>query len=219
MESGRTCAFFVGRNGRYELRWFTPKGEIAGICGHGTLAAGFVILNELDDKSDQVVFHVAAGELRVRRGNRGGYLLDLPALPPAPYSTPANLHAALGREPEAVLGALDIIAVFATTEDVAKFEPDCNLIAELPLRALIVTALGIDADFVSRWFGANGEDIGITGSAHCSLVPYWVSRLGRTRLVAQQLSQRGGSIECELHGNRVWLSCTAVKYMQGQLYL
>jgi predicted PhzF superfamily epimerase YddE/YHI9 len=218
-ESGRTCAFFAGSRGSYQLRWFTPKAEIEGICGHGTLAAGFVILNELDDKSDQIAFQVAAGELRVRRGDRGGYVLDLPALPPVPYSLAASLHAVLGREPDAVLGAMDLIAVFATAEDVSQFEPNRNLIAELPLRALIVTAFGSDADFVSRWFGPGGEDTGITGSAYCSLIPYWANRLGKITLRSQQLSPRGGTIDCELHGNRVWLFCAATKYMQGELYL
>jgi predicted PhzF superfamily epimerase YddE/YHI9 len=217
-ESGRTCAFFVGSGGCYQIRWFTPKAEIDGICGHGTLAAGFVILNELFDGSEQVVFHASAGELRVRR-REGGYVLDLPALPPQPYSRLANLRAILVHEPDMLLGALDLIAVFATPEDVSNFAPNPDAIDDLPLRALIVTAPGSDTDFVCRWFGSTGEDTGITGSAHCSLVPYWVDRLGKTRLRSRQLSPRGGPIECELHGDRVWLSCMAAKYMQGELYL
>jgi predicted PhzF superfamily epimerase YddE/YHI9 len=218
-ESGRTCAFFVGRNGHYELRWFTPNAEIEGICGHGTLAAGFVVLNELADGCEDVVFHVSAGELRVKRADRGDYVLDLPALPPAPHPTPPKLRDVLGRDSTAVLGALDLMAVFASVDDVGSSKPACNLIDQLPLRALIVTAPGNDADFVSRWFGPAGEDTGITGSAHCSLIPYWANRLSKTRLKSRQLSPRGGTIDCELHGDRVWLSCTAVKYMQGQLYL
>jgi PhzF family phenazine biosynthesis protein len=220
-ESGRTCAFFVGADGDYVLRWFTPKTEIEGICGHGTLAAGFVILNESGDKSEEIVFHVPAGKLRVRR-SKGRYVLDLPALNPTPYPVPEDIAEILGRKPEALLGALDLIAVFSAEGHVADFKPNSKSLKDLPLRAVIVTAPGSDVDFVSRWFApkqGEGEDTGITGSAHCSLVPYWANRLGKTRLRAQQLSPRGGTIDCELNDGRVWLSCTATKYMQGYLYL
>jgi PhzF family phenazine biosynthesis protein len=218
-ESGRTCVFFARSEDCYRLRWFTPKAEIQGICGHGTLAAGFVVLNEFDRRSDEVTFRVPVGELRVRRSEAGGYVLDLPALPPAPHPMPANLSAVLGRDPDAVLGALDLVAVFDAAEHVSELAPVYHSIAGLPLRALITTAPGSDADFVSRWFGPNGEDTGITGSAHCSLIPYWADRLGKTMLRSRQLSPRGGAIDCELHGDRVLLFCTAAKYMQGELYL
>jgi PhzF family phenazine biosynthesis protein len=220
-ESGLTCAFFVGANGDYRIRWFTPRAEIEGICGHGTLAAGYVILDELRDTSDEVVFHVPAGDLRVRRMD-GHYVLDLPALNPTPRPRPKNLKLALGQEPEAVFGALDFIAVFSAEQDVIGFEPNLSAMADLPLRAVIITASGRDVDFVSRWFmpkNGGGEDTGITGSGHCSLVPYWADRLRKTTLTARQLSPRGGRIDCKLNGNRVYLSCMAVKYMEGILYL
>jgi predicted PhzF superfamily epimerase YddE/YHI9 len=112
-----------------------------------------------------------------------------------------------------------LIVVFASANHVSELAPVYESIAGLPLRALIVTAPGSDADFVSRWFGPNGEDTGITGSAHCSLIPYWAERLGKTRLRSRQLSPRGGAIDCQLDGDRVWLFCAAAKYMQGELYL
>jgi PhzF family phenazine biosynthesis protein len=219
-ESRLTCAFFVGGNPHYRLRWFTPRAEIEGICGHGTLAAGYVVLNELDDTAEEVVFDVSAGELRVRR-QQDCYILDLPALVPHSHPVPDALARILGREPDAVLGALDLICVLPDAADVAGFVPDMNAIAALPLRAFIITAPGQDVDFVSRWFGpkvGGGEDTGITGSAHCSLVPYWATRLRRTQLRATQLSPRGGTIDCELSDGRVRLLCAAVKYMEGQLY-
>jgi PhzF family phenazine biosynthesis protein len=218
-ESGRTCAFFVRSGCVYQLRWFTPKAEIDGICGHGTLAAGFVILNEFDDNRDEAVFHAPAGELRVHRADRNGYVLNLPALPPAVHPTPANLSAVLGGDPDDLLGALDLMAVFASAQDVSAAAPAWASIDDLPLRALIITAPGNGTDFVSRWFGPIGEDTGITGSAHCSLVPYWAERLGKAKLRSRQLSPRGGAIDCELRGDRVWLFCAATKYMQGELYL
>jgi PhzF family phenazine biosynthesis protein len=220
-ESRRTCAFFVGADGHYELRWFTPRTEIGGICGHGTLAAAFVIFTELGDTSEQIVFHTPSGDLRVRRSD-GRYILDLPALIPTACPPPERITEVLGREPEALLGALDLIAVFSADRHVADFKPDLDALKDLPLRAVIVTAAGGEVDFVSRWFApkqGEGEDTGITGSAHCSLVPYWANRLGKTRLRARQLSPRGGTVDCELNGDRVLLSCTASKYMQGYLYV
>jgi PhzF family phenazine biosynthesis protein len=220
-ESGLTCAFFVGHDGHYEVRWFTPTTEIEGICGHGTMASGFVILTELDDPSDEITFHVQAGDLRVRRSG-ARYVLDLPALHPTPQPHPGNIQAIYGQMPDALIGALDLIAVLPEEDDVARFQPNYAAMSTLPLRAAIVTAPGREVDFVSRWFApkhGEKEDTGITGSAHCSLVPYWADRLGKTTLHAWQLSPRGGLIDCELHGDRVWLHCMAVKYMQGTLYL
>ena len=121
-----------------------------------------------------------------------------------------------------MFGALDFIAVFSAEQDVIGFEPNLSAMADLPLRAVIITASGRDVDFVSRWFmpkNGGGEDTGITGSGHCSLVPYWADRLRKTTLTARQLSPRGGRIDCKLNGNRVYLSCMAVKYMEGILYL
>jgi predicted PhzF superfamily epimerase YddE/YHI9 len=140
-------------------------------------------------------------------------------LPPVMHPAPTGLSVVLGGNPNEVLGALDLIAVFASAQEVSSAAPACDLIDELPLRALIVTAPGHDADFVSRWFGPTGEDTGITGSAHCSLIPYWADKLGKTKLTSRQLSPRGGVVDCELCGDRVRLFCTAVKYMQGELYL
>lgn len=220
-ESLLTCAFFVGGAGRYCLRWFTPSTEIGGICGHGTIAAAFVIATELGDQSEELQFDVEAGELRVKRQG-DNYLLDLPALMPKPYDLPLAAKQVFGREPQDVLGAMDLIAVFPTEKDVADFEPNLAALTNLPLRAVIVTAPGADADFVSRWFApkqGEGEDTGFTGSAHCSLVPYWAERLGKKRLAAQQLSPRGATIESELRGERVWLQCSAVKYMEGELFI
>ena len=220
-ENGLTCAFLVGKAGRYRLRWFAPAAEIEGICGHGTLAAAFVAANALDDTSDTLAFEVAMGTLRAERRD-DGFLLDLPSLPPKPVPHPADLERLFGTRPVETAGALDFIAVFETERDVAAFDPDLEALLDLPLRAAIVTAPGDEADFVSRWFcprHGEGEDTGFTGSAHCSLVPYWAARLGRTELQAKQLSPRGTTLTCELRGDRVLLHCAAAKYMEGWIYL
>lgn len=220
-ESGLTCAFFVGGDGCYRIRWFTPDAEIGGICGHGTLAAASVIANELSDPSDEIAFQTAAGDLRARADD-GAIVLDLPSLNPEPQTVSGDLAKLFGSEPEAVLGALDLLVVLTTEDQVESFEPDLPAMTALPKRAVIVTAPGGREDFVSRWFGpkqGEGEDTGITGSAHCMLVPYWARRLGKSKLIGRQLSPRGGVIACELHENRVWLRCSARTYMRGELLL
>lgn len=219
-ENNVTTAFFVGENGRYDIRWFTPSCEIEGICGHGTLAAGYVVLCELGISIDEVSFSSNAGELLVRTTHEEGLVLDLPALVPEPCSiSPASIEA-FGHPVEATLGALDFIAVFESEKKVADFDPEAAALINLPRRAVIITAAGDDCDFVSRWFApkmGEREDAGITGSAHCSLAPYWAGRLGKPMLNARQLSPRGGAIDCKVRADRVELFTTAVKYMHGHL--
>ncbi|MEM7226758.1 MAG: PhzF family phenazine biosynthesis protein [Pseudomonadota bacterium] len=221
-ETGMTCAFFVGQEGHYEIRWFTPATEIKGLCGHGTLAAAFVIAYELEDSSQELTFHVDTGELKVRRQPGGGFTMDLPALNPRTIAAPANIKDVLGCQPEEVLGDLDMMFILSCEKAVREFVPKLERLLQLPLRAVIITAPGDSVDFVSRWFGpkhGDGEDIGFTGSAHCSLVPYWSSRLGKTELRATQLSPRGATLDCQLHKDRVLVSCFATKYMEGHVYL
>ena len=221
-EVGITSAFIVGECGHYKIRWFTPATEIDGICGHGTLAAAFVIANELKDHALELTFDSAVGELRLRPQANGGFILDLPALDPKPIAPHQDIEDALGCRPEELVGALDFIAALDSEADVLAFEPRLDRLAKLPLRAVVVTPPGEDVDFVSRWFGpkqGDGEDTGFTGSAHCSLVPYWSRRLGKSTFNARQPSPRGTTLCCELHEDRVWLECTAAKYMEDRFFL
>lgn len=202
-------AFLVRRTGGgYDLRWFTPEVEVD-LCGHATLAAGHVVLNRLEPNTDTVTFFSRSGPLAVSRD--GGQLsMDFPSRPPMPGSaiSAGNLAAALGAEPVEVLTARDTMAVFASEDEVRDLEPDMAGIASLDTFAVIATAPGNDVDFVSRFFSpAQGipEDP-VTGSAHCTLAPYWAARLGRTELVAEQISPRGGTVWCRLDGERVRLT-------------
>ena len=85
----------------------------------------------------------------------------------------------------------------------------------------IITAPGQEVDFVSRFFApkAGVPEDPVTGSAHCTLIPYWAVRLGKKRLHARQLSRRGGELFCELDGDRVSIGGYAVTYFQGQITL
>ncbi len=222
-ETRLTTAFFVGRGGRYDIRWFTPDSEISGICGHGTLAAAFVAATELDDSSDSIGFSIEDGILEVSRRRDGTYVLDLPALVPEPICDADAIKATFAGKAKSVLAALDLFVVFPCADDVVEFAPDYRALLSLPCRAAVITARGNgDIDFVSRWFcpkQGEEEDTGFTGSAHCSLVPYWAQQLGRCSLRAHQPSPRGATIDCELRADRVLLHCTAAKYMEGQIFL
>jgi len=211
-------AFFVRNGDGYGLRWFTPAVEID-LCGHATLASAFIILNDLTPSENSVRFQTKSGTLLV---NREGdlYSLDFPSRPPAECDVPSQLVEALGASPEAVLAARDYMVVYASEDQVRKLEPNMQLVSQLDKFAVIVTAPGRDVDFVSRFFApAKGvpEDP-VTGSAHCTLIPYWSKRLGKKKLHAYQVSRRGGELWCEDRGDRVTMSGKAARFLEGTIY-
>ncbi|MCW8952305.1 MAG: PhzF family phenazine biosynthesis protein, partial [Rhodospirillales bacterium] len=139
--------------------------------------------------------------------------------PPAPCAPCAGLIEALGGTPEAVLAARDYVVVYGNEDEVRALTPDMAGLMALDRFAVIATAPGRDCDFVSRFFApAKGvpEDP-VTGSAHCSLVPYWAARLGKDALDARQVSARGGAIRCRNDGDRVHLAGKAVLYLEGSV--
>jgi PhzF family phenazine biosynthesis protein len=209
-------AFFVPRGDDYELRWFTPSVEID-LCGHATLASAFILFSELGRGGDTVRFHSKSGALIVSR--KGDVLtLDFPSRPPKPASIPDALIRGLGKTPVQVLKARDYFALYETMEDVRSLQPDIGLLGTLDEK-VIVTAPGNDCDFVSRFFAptAGVPEDPVTGSAHCTLIPYWSARLGKTKMFARQLSRRGGELFCELAGDRVLIGGKAVLYSRGQI--
>jgi predicted PhzF superfamily epimerase YddE/YHI9 len=209
-------AFFVPRGDDYELRWFAPKVEID-LCGHATLASAFVLFSELRFGRDAVHFHSRSGKLSVSR-REGILTLDFPSRPPAPCNVPEELTRGLDREPVEVLKARDYFAVFSTEDDVRLLQPDFAALGTLDAK-VIVTARGLDCDFVSRFFAptAGVPEDPVTGSAHCTLIPYWSQQLGKTKLFARQVSPRGGELFCELSGDRVRIGGRAVLYLRGEI--
>lgn len=208
-------AFFVATEQGFQLRWFTPVREVD-LCGHATLASAHVLFEILGHTEDVVSFSTRSGELSVRR-TEGLLAMDFPAIPPRPCAAPAALIEGLGRRPLEVLAADDYIAVLDSEAAVRALSPDLSRLAELDLRGVIVTARGDEVDFVSRFFGPKygiPEDP-VTGSAHCELAPYWAALFERRSLRARQVSRRGGNVHCELHGDRVILSGTAVTFMEA----
>lgn len=212
-------AFFVAADNGYQLRWFTPVREVD-LCGHATLATAHVLFAILGHAGETIFFTTRSGELRVTRQGKK-LTMDFPASRPIPCGMPEALEQGLGRRPIEVLAADDYLAVFDSEASVRAIVPDQALLGRLDLRGVIVTAPGAEADFVSRFFAPRfgiPEDP-VTGSAHCLLAPYWAERLGKKILTAQQVSKRGGSLTCELHGDRVLLSGSAVTFMEAEIFI
>lgn len=210
-------AFFVPQGPDFGLRWFTPVVEMD-LCGHATLASAHVLLQHLGYARPEIRFHTRSGELIVTRAG-DALSMNLPARPATAIAAPTGLKEALGIAPSQVLKARDLLCVFETASQVRQLRPRMDGILALGVHGVIVTAPGEDCDFVSRFFApAVGVDEDpVTGSAHCTLVPYWSSRLGKTKFRARQLSARGGEIGCELQDQRVQLTGQAVTVLEGQL--
>ena len=206
--------------GDYDLRWFTPAAEVE-LCGHATLASAHLVLNRLTPDLDTVRFSTLSGTLEVRRdGDR--LAMDFPARPPGAYDPPPGLVEALGAAPEAVLASQrDAMAVYGAEATVRGVTPDMRLLAAIDRQGVIVTAPGDDCDFVSRFFApALGIDEDpVTGSAHCTLTPYWAERLDKTELHARRISARGGELYCRAMGERVRIAGRARLYLEGTIQL
>jgi PhzF family phenazine biosynthesis protein len=225
-------AFLVPEGAEFRLRWFTPTREVD-LCGHATLASAAVVFSHIDPRRIQVEFETRSGTLTVRRAwaseglPPGSLVMDFPALPPVALATvPDDLVAALGARPVQVLAARDlVVAVFADADAVRGLRPDLAAVSRLATHGVIATAPGAgddgDVDFVSRFFAPKQgvpEDP-VTGSAHCTLTPYWAERLGRAHLRARQVSARGGELACTLEGDRVRLAGTTRLVIRGQFLL
>lgn len=210
-------AFILPQDGVYRLRWFTPKVEV-GLCGHATLASGFVLFEIGAVEGDSVSFETKSGTLTV---SRDGELLcmDFPALPPRRVARTNQLVTVLGSQPTEVYAARDLMAVFENEEEILALKPDFIKLALMDPFAVIVTAPGKEVDFVSRFFAPKVgiDEDPVTGSAQCTLIPFWAKRLGKRKLHALQLSKRGGELFGEDLGERVMIKGRAVEYFRGRI--
>jgi PhzF family phenazine biosynthesis protein len=222
-------AFFVATgDGRYDLRWFTPEGEVD-LCGHATLASAWLLFDRLAPQLTSISFHTRSGELVVRRGANGRHVMSLPADPIAPFASPQlpeQIAAALGTPPPAsVLKGRYVVAVWDSAAIVRSLKGPgdiANVLRPHGIWGLIATAPGDQGyDFVSRFFAPDKgvpEDP-VTGSAHCALTPYWSKRLGKKTLEARQVSPRGGDLVCTDDGARTILSGPCALYMTAEIYV
>ncbi len=216
-------SFMIDRGEYWEIRWFTPTHEID-LAGHPTLASAWVIFNLLNDREapDEIVFRTRqAGDLRISRDNRR-IVMDFPSRPGNPEPVTPEVTQALGIKPEAMFRSRDWMAIFPDEESVRTYRPDFNALSGLADagNGIIITAPGSgEVDFVSRFFAPNlgvNEDP-VTGSAHCTLIPYWSERLGKSGLRALQVSSRCGELFLEDQGERVTIAGEAALFLTGEI--
>lgn len=213
-------AFAVGTApGRYHLRWFTPGGEID-LCGHATLAAGYVALNFFDKDAQEVRFDTLSGELAVKR-RQGRYELDFPSYELRPAEVTDAMEEALGVRPLEAWTGRDLLCVLESEELVRSLEPDLEKVKKLDRLMCHVTARGKNFDCVSRTFSPKlsvPEDP-VCGSGHCHIAPLWASKLGKKDIVAFQASKRTGVLYCSCRGERISITGDAVLFATSELHI
>ena len=202
------------------IRWFSPLKEVD-LCGHATLASGFVYFNFINKDENEVTFMSASGELSVSKNN-DLYELNFPKDNLTKIDLEDRVEDSIGVKPvETYIGDINLIAILDSEEAIKELNPDFNKLINLEGQGLIVTAQSNEYDFVSRYFcpkyGINEDPV--TGSAHTSLIPYWSERLKSSELVAKQVSDRGGVLYCKNQDTRVLISGKAVLYMKGEIKL
>lgn len=213
-------AFLVKQEAGYHIRWFTPDVEVD-LCGHATLASAKVLFDQQDFPGNEITFNSKGGLLKVKKETNGKLTLNFPVTPfELVNDPPASILQALKVDTATIYkGSFDYMTVVENQQQIESLNPDFNLLSTLQSRGIVVTARGNEADFVSRCFfpqsGVNEDPV--TGSAHTMMTPYWAKELGKNKLSAIQLSSRKGNLECELSGDRVYISGNAITYMTGEI--
>lgn len=212
-------AFFQDQGDFFDLRWFTPEFEID-LCGHATLASAHVIFNHMGYKKDKIDFETMSGPLVVKRKDHL-LQLDFPSRKPEPAEMKEGLLQAFNHAPKEILKSRDYVMVYESEADVRSLKVNASLLSpeHFDRGGIICTAPGDGVDFVSRFFlpGASVFEDPVTGSSHCSLIPYWSEKLGKKEMIAYQLSERKGYLNCTDLGDRVLIAGNAVTYMKGEI--
>lgn len=213
-------AFFVqSADNRFSLRWFTPEIEMD-LCGHATLASAYVIFEEMKCKGDEILFDTKSGVVRVKKVD-AYYELDFPSRPPIESDLPTCIREGLSIQPKEIWKARDYLLVYDSEDDIKNIVPNSAVLNQINIDpgGIIVTAKGDseNVDFVSRFFTPQASifEDPVTGSAHCSLIPFWANRLNKTKLRALQISERRGELFCQLNEDSVSIRGKAVKYLEG----
>ena len=212
-------AFFVKKESKFHLRWFTPDIEMD-LCGHATLATAHVIKTELNFEKEAIVFESASGNLSVTIKD-DLYTLKFPSRMPIEAELPPEIKDAINIQPKKVLKSRDYVLVYESEDDIKNIKINRAILDQINLNpgGVIFTALGNKSDFVSRFFTSQSEifEDPVTGSAHCSLIPYWANELKKDKMLAYQISQRRGKLECEFKGDYVLMSGNAKTYLKGTI--
>lgn len=214
-------AFFIDLGTHIHLRWFTPEIEMD-LCGHATLATAHCLHTILDFPSNTMLFETHSGQLKVTV-KESLYTLDFPSRMPTASELPNAITKALNIQPKEVYKSRDYVLVYNSEEDIKNIQIDRQHFDQINLDpgGVIVTAKGNHSDFVSRFFTPQASILEdpVTGSAHCSLIPFWSQRLQKKQLTALQLSYRGGTLYCEDNADRVFISGKAKTYSIGSCWI
>ena len=214
-------AFLVPHNSGYQIRWFTPLVEVD-LCGHATLASAHVLFNHLGYSKNEIEFYTnERGDLSVSK-NGDQLSLDFPSDKLTETILNENIKRAIGKETILTYRGLnDYLLIYENQKEIENISPDFDVLKKTDARGIIVSAPGDEVDFVSRFFapavGINEDPL--TGSAHTTLTPYWSKRLKKNTLLAKQISERGGELECEMKGDRVRISGHAITYLTGEIFI
>jgi len=214
-------AFFVAKENKFHLRWFTPEIEMD-LCGHATLATAHCLKTILKYPSNNIVFETASGDLTVTVKD-DFYFLDFPSRMPVPAALPELIEKSLNIPPKAVYKSRDYVLVYDTEQDIKNIKINRQIFDQINLGTggVIVTSKGTSCDFVSRFFTPQASILEdpVTGSAHCSLIPFWAKKLDKKELSAMQLSKRKGILNCTDENDRVIISGQAKTYSIGKLWI
>ncbi len=210
-------AFAVKEKDFYRLRWFTPAAEID-FCGHATLATSFVILTQYEKNLSTVAFETLSGRFTIER--KGNFFeMNFPAYVPEKIPVTAEMSNALNAKVLEAYRARDLLMVLDSAAAVENLAPNLDKLQNLGGLTQAVTAADKNFDCVSRVFAPKlkiPEDP-VTGSTHCLIAPYWSERLGKKKIIARQASARGGILHCEVLGERVKISGSAVLFAVADL--
>lgn len=212
-------AFFIAGGNKIKLRWFTPEIEMD-LCGHATLATAHCLKTLRQYAKNEIIFDTASGDLTVTV-DADGYTLNFPSRMPIATTLPEVIKNALNIQPKEVLLSRDYVLVYEQEQDIQNIVINRQTFDQINLDpgGVIVTAKGDDCDFVSRYFTSQSSMLEdpVTGSAHCSLIPFWAERLQKKHMLAYQLSERLGKLICVDAGDRVLISGQATTYSIGSL--
>jgi len=214
-------AFLLKQEDGYNLRWFTPAVEVD-LCGHATLASAHILWETgILRREEQARFHTRSGLLTAV--SKGGEIeLNFPAKTEEPAETPAGLLEALKVKAKYIgKSKFDYLVQVDSEETVRGLKPDFPALKNIPVRGVIVTSRAGSPgyDFISRFFApaAGVNEDPVTGSAHCTLGPFWSRQLGKKEFLAYQASERGGTLRVRIAGDRVYLGGKAVTLFKGDL--
>lgn len=212
-------AFAVKNGAEYELRWFTPGGEID-LCGHATLGTAFVLLYFVETECNSILFQTKSGQLTVKKVN-DLYEIDMPAYQLKQIQVTDEMEHAIGFRPQEAWIGRDLVCVMSNEQQVIQAEPDEEKVKKLDGLLLQLTAKGTEYDCVTRSFAPklNVTEDPVCGSGHCHVIPLWAEKIKKDKLVAFQASDRSGVLYCRVEKDRIILAGKAVLYAKAEIYI